>query len=108
MNSTSFCEAGGSLARVEDGRIRDASPGAPGWTMTGPCADNGSEKKNVKAIEAATLINENGLMLKFDDTILVSGDPVLSNLTISKRLPQDSRVPKISSFPVLQYLHKRT
>src|SRR5690242_13151421 len=35
MNSTSFCDSGGSFAVVEDGNFRLGWPGAPGCTTTG-------------------------------------------------------------------------
>jgi len=35
INSISFFERGGSIARVPGGNIRDGWPGAPGWTITG-------------------------------------------------------------------------
>jgi hypothetical protein len=35
MNSTSFGERGGSVARVVGGSVREGSPGAPGCTTTG-------------------------------------------------------------------------
>jgi hypothetical protein len=48
MNSTSFVERGGRLARVDDGRTFVGCPGAPGWTTTCPEIDN--EKKSDTAI----------------------------------------------------------
>jgi hypothetical protein len=46
MNSTSFCESGGSFAVVEDGSFRLGWPGAPGWTTTGGgCCARATEQK---------------------------------------------------------------
>src|ERR1700752_2757644 len=42
MNSTSFGEEGGNLARVDEGSFRVGCPGAPGWTTTGCCARTGN------------------------------------------------------------------
>ncbi len=55
MNSTSFCERGGSVALLEDGSVRVGWPGAPGCTTTGGalesdcCEQTGSAKKHVRA-----------------------------------------------------------
>jgi len=55
MNSTSFGERGGSVARVDGGSARVGWPGAPGCTTTGGalesacCAQTGSDKKHVRA-----------------------------------------------------------
>src|SRR5438309_653538 len=51
MNSTSFGERGGKMARVEDGSVSVGWPGAPGCTTTGAaesgsCAQTGSERKH--------------------------------------------------------------
>src|SRR5215467_2225608 len=47
MNSTSFCESGGSFAVVEDGSFRLGWPGAPGCTTTGDggCCARATEQK---------------------------------------------------------------
>jgi len=50
MNSTSFGERGGRMARVDDGNVWVGWPGAPGCTTTGVaglvcCAQTGSEQK---------------------------------------------------------------
>jgi len=61
MNSTSFGERGGSVGRVDDGKIRVDCPGALGCTTTGSVADSpccakvGSEKKHVKAPAAMSV-----------------------------------------------------
>jgi len=55
MNSASFGERGGSVARVVGGSVRVGCPGAPGCTTTGGalesacCAQTGSAKKHVRA-----------------------------------------------------------
>ena len=54
MNSTSFGELGGKLARVEGGKTFVGWPGAPGWTTTGPddgdcCAAIDSDNKQMSA-----------------------------------------------------------
>src|SRR5689334_16636718 len=57
MNSTSFAEFGGNLARVVDGNDLVGWPGAPGWTTTGvggsgDCAETDSDNKHASAIVA--------------------------------------------------------
>src|ERR1700758_3430700 len=49
MNSTSFCDCGGSFAVVEGGSFLLGCPGAPGWTTTGGggcCAPAIKQKKS--------------------------------------------------------------
>src|ERR1041385_5822290 len=47
MNSTSFCDSGGSFAVVEAGSFRLGWPGAPGCTTTGAdgCCARATEQK---------------------------------------------------------------
>ncbi|HEY2115145.1 MAG TPA: hypothetical protein VGJ51_08635 [Candidatus Angelobacter sp.] len=47
MNSTSFCDCGGSCAVVEGGSFLLGWPGAPGWTTTGGggCCARATEQK---------------------------------------------------------------
>src|SRR6266850_5187908 len=57
MNSTSFGERSGSVARVDGGSVRVGWPGAPGWTTTGVagsacCAQTGSENKPARILPA--------------------------------------------------------
>jgi len=77
MNSTSFGERGGSVARVVVDNIRVGWPGAPGCTTTGGvlgsacCGQTGIDKKKVRALaamspfrDAATLITDRSLCLE--------------------------------------------
>ena len=52
MNSTSFADKGGRLARVDEGKVRVGCPGAPGCTTTGldDCACVQTEIANKRAI----------------------------------------------------------
>src|SRR5271157_453434 len=58
MKSTSACDRGGRVARVEDGRDLLGSPGAPGCTTagfarSGRCAWAAGEKKTEKTLAAS-------------------------------------------------------
>ena len=82
MNSTSFAELGGNVARVVGGSVRVGWPGAPGCTITGveapDCwAQTGNENETasvpvaISPLRAATLITDLSvaLQLKREDFI---------------------------------------
>ena len=59
MNCTSDGEAGGSVALVDEGRVRVGFPGAPGWTTAGVdgevcCAQTRKENKLASVLAAAS------------------------------------------------------
>src|SRR5689334_11474346 len=58
MNSMSFGELGGNVARVSGGSVLVGWPGAPGCTMTGVavaacCAQTGADNKPVRTPKAS-------------------------------------------------------
>ena len=66
INSTSFGECGGKLARVEGGNVFVGWPGAPGWTTTGlddpDCAAIDTDNKQTNAhTEASSVSHERNL-----------------------------------------------
>ena len=68
INSTSFAECGGNVARVDAGKDLVGWPGAPGWTTTGDagsacCAQTDSDNKHVSADPAIKLNHFIGMEL---------------------------------------------
>lgn len=65
MNSTSFAECGGNVARVEAGSDLVGCPGAPGWTTTGSacCALTDNDNKHVNVDPAKKLNHFIGVKL---------------------------------------------
>src|ERR1051326_9083090 len=106
MNSTSFGEAGGSVALVDAGKVRVAWPGAPGCTITGLlevpcCAKIGSDTNKIKMPApkspsrwVVTLLDDRLVALKPKNFIRIGG---FMNSTYHKPL-LNSGLPSIIEF----------